>query len=245
MLRTLFSSVASKAFSAPSASRAVSTSAIRLGGSGALNNHRNTEYNNEDTPFEFTPENYERVKHILSKYPDHYKRSATIPLLHLAQRQNKGWVSLAAMNHIAAILEIPPMKVYEVATFYTMFNRAPVGKYHIQICTTTPCMLGGSKKIEEALQKALGVHYGETTEDGLFTLTEVECLGACVNAPMMQINDDYYEDLTPETTVNILNQLREGKQPKVGPQTSRRNCEGPQGQTTLLGEVPGPYCRPI
>jgi NADH dehydrogenase (ubiquinone) flavoprotein 2 len=133
-----------------------------------------------------------------------------MPLLDLGQRQ-LGYTSISVMNEVGRILEMPPMRVYEVATFYTMYNRSPVGKFHVQVCTTTPCMLGGcgSDVIMKAVEKELGVHAGATTEDGLFTFIEVECLGACVNAPMVQINDDYYEDLTPESVTTLLRALRD------------------------------------
>lgn len=147
---------------------------------------------------------------ILKRYPPQYKKAAVMPLLDLGQRQH-GWTSISVMNEVARILEMPPMRVYEVATFYTMYNRSPVGKFFLQVCTTTPCMLGGcgSDAIMKAVQEHLGIHSGETTEDKLFTLLEVECLGACVNAPMVQINDDYYEDLTPESIVTLLKALKD------------------------------------
>ncbi|XP_065390293.1 NADH dehydrogenase [ubiquinone] flavoprotein 2, mitochondrial isoform X17 [Macaca fascicularis] len=122
-----------------------------------------------------------------------------------------------ALFVVAEVLQVPPMRVYEVATFYTMYNRKPVGKYHIQVCTTTPCMLRNSDSILEAIQKKLGIKVGETTPDKLFTLIEVECLGACVNAPMVQINDNYYEDLTPKDIEEIIDELKAGKIPKPGP----------------------------
>lgn len=155
------------------------------------------------------------------------------------------------MNEVAKILEMPPMRVYEVATFYTMYNRSPVGKFFVQVCTTSPCMLGGcgSDKIMKAIEGHLGIHSGEMTEDKLFSLLEVECLGACVNAPMMQINDDYYEDLTPESTVQLLKALKDSvtisgydvsKVPRPGPQKredgQRSTCENVKGRTTLLEE---------
>jgi NADH dehydrogenase (ubiquinone) flavoprotein 2 len=136
-----------------------------------------------------------------------------MPLLDLGQRQH-GYTSISVMNEVARLLSMPPMRVYEVATFYTMYNRTPVGRFHLQVCTTTPCMLGGcgSDKIMRAMEDYLGVKPGQTTEDGVFTFVEVECLGACVNAPMVQINDDYYEDLTPESVVVLLKALRESVQ---------------------------------
>ncbi|KAE8598364.1 hypothetical protein XENTR_v10016805 [Xenopus tropicalis] len=141
---------------------------------------------------------------------------------------------------VAEVLEMPAMRVYEVATFYTMFNRKPVGKYHVQICTTTPCMLCNSDSILEAIEKKLGIHVGETTSDKLFTLTEVECLGACVNAPMVQINDNYYEDLTPKDIENIIDELKAGKVPTPGPRNGRFSCEPAGGLTSLTGPPKGP-----
>ncbi|MCJ1469035.1 NADH:ubiquinone oxidoreductase 24 [Pseudocyphellaria aurata] len=146
---------------------------------------------------------------ILKRYPPQYKKAAVMPLLDLGQRQH-GFTSISVMNEVARLLEMPPMRVYEVATFYTMYNRDPVGRFHLQACTTTPCQLGGcgSDAIMEAITNHLGIHPGQTTADKLFTFSEVECLGACVNAPMVQINDDYYEDLTPESIVQLLNALQ-------------------------------------
>lgn len=158
-----------------------------------------------------------------------------MPLLDMAQRQNNNWCSLPVMNYVADFLEMERMRVYEVATFYTMFNRDPVGKYFVQVCTTTPCELCGSGEIVKAVEEHLGIKVGETTEDKLFTLVEVECAGACVNAPTFCINDDYYEDLTPETAKKILDDLKAGKTPKVGPQVSnRKTCEPNGGATSLL-----------
>lgn len=174
-----------------------------------------------------------------------------MPLLDLGQRQH-GWTSISVMNEVARILEMPPMRVYEVATFYTMYNRSPVGKYFVQVCTTTPCMLGGcgSDVVMKAIEEFLGVKSGGMTEDKLFSLLEVECLGACVNAPMMQINDDYYEDLTPETAVQVLKALKDSatisghdatKIPRPGPQPrdghQRMTCENRQGKTSLTSEM--------
>jgi len=151
-----------------------------------------------------------------------------MPILDLGQRQH-GFTSLSVMNEVARILEMPPMRVYEVATFYTMYNRSPVGKFHVQLCTTTPCQLGGcgSDAIVKAMTSHLGIHPGQTTPDGLFTLVEVECLGACVNAPMVQINDDYYEDLTPESSVQLLQALKDSA-------NEIANAEG--GKGALTGE---------
>jgi len=212
-----------------------------LSSEDAVYQHRDTPDNNPYTPFDFTEENMKVIKQIVAKYPINYKQSAIGPLLDLAQRQH-GWLPLAAMNKVAKILEIPPMTVYEVATFYSMFHRHKVGKYKLEVCTTTPCNLGGcgSHVIMETLKKELGLQIGETTKDGLFTLSEVECLGACVNAPMLQIGDHYYENLTPETTVRLIQTLKNGKQPTPGPQNGQKGCEGPRGKTSLFGEPPGP-----
>ncbi|KAL9582708.1 MAG: hypothetical protein Q9203_005379 [Teloschistes exilis] len=177
--------------------------------SDALQVHRDSPQNNPSIPFEFNAINQKLIAEILKRYPPQYKKAAVMPLLDLGQRQH-GFTSISVMNEVAKILEMPPMRVYEVATFYTMYNRDPVGRFHLQACTTTPCQLGGcgSDKIMEAIESHLGVGPGSTTEDGMFTFSEVECLGACVNAPMVQINDDYYEDLTPESMVTLLKALQ-------------------------------------
>lgn len=211
--------------------------------SDAASRHYDTNDNTESTPFDFTAENVVKIKQILDKYPQGYQQSGIMPLLDLAQRQCGGWVPVAAMNKIAKMLSVPPMKVYEVASFYTMFNRTKVGKHFVQVCTTTPCMLRGSGAIVDACKKYLHIDLGETTADGMFTLTEVECLGACVNAPMMQIGDHFYEDLTPETTVSVLKTLKEGGKPKLGPQTHRKAAEGPQGKTSLFADPTPPPIR--
>jgi len=183
--------------------------------------------------------NSKEAEKILGKYPKNYKASAIIPLLWLAQRQNSNWIPLAAMNKIAEITEVAPIRVYETCTFYTMFNREPVGKYHVQVCCTTPCMLRGAYDILEACEKELGVgRHNETTPDKVFTLIEVECLGACVNAPMVQINDDFFEDLTPESMKKLLHDLRDGKPVKIGPQNHRKNSEGPLGRSSLKTSPP-------
>ncbi len=166
------------------------------------------------------------VENILAKYPKARKKSAIMPLLDLAQRQNENWVSKDIIAAIAEIVEVPEIKVYEVASFYTMYNLKPVGKYLIQFCKTTPCMLRGIDEIMKAAQEKLGIKINETTEDNLFTLKEVECLGACVNAPMVQINDDFVEDLTIENFNKILDDLKAGKAFKVGSQVGRQ-CSAP------------------
>jgi len=183
--------------------------------------------------FEFTAETMAKADAIIAKYPNGRQASAVMPLLDLAQRQNDNWLPRAAMDYVGGLLSMPPIRVYEVATFYTMYNLAPVGKNFVQVCTTTPCWLRGSADIVDACKQELGIELGETTDDGLFTMIEVECLGACVNAPMIQVNDDYYEDLTPETTKAILKALRNGEKPKVGPQIDRKTSEPVDGLTTL------------
>ncbi|XP_072013591.1 NADH dehydrogenase [ubiquinone] flavoprotein 2, mitochondrial-like [Amphiura filiformis] len=198
--------------------------------------HRDTPDNNPDTPFEFTPDNLKRVNDIIANYPEGHKQAAVIPVLDLAQRQH-GWTPLSAMHKVAEILDMPKMRVYEVATFYTMFNRKPVGKYHVQICTTTPCMLRDSDSIKDTLIRKLGIKVGETSKDNLFTLSEVECLGACVNAPMVQINDNYYEDLEVKDMEEIIDDLKAGRTPKPGPRSGRFACE-PHGGLTSLTEPP-------
>jgi len=224
---------------ASSSSRSLRTSAAARGGGGVMV-HRDTPENNENTPFEFTAENKSRAEAIMSIYPDGHKRAAVIPLLDLAQRQNGGWLPIAAMHHVAEFIGMPRMRVYEVATFYTMFIRQPVGKYHVQICTTTPCWLRGSDEILEAIKKNIGVGVGGTSQDKMFTLSEVECLGACVNAPMVQINDDYYEDLTVKDMDEILNDLRAGKVPPKGPRSGRFAAEPFGGLTSLTEPPTGP-----
>ncbi|KAF2671051.1 respiratory-chain NADH dehydrogenase 24 kDa subunit [Microthyrium microscopicum] len=213
--------------------------------SDALFVHRDTPENNTSIPFTFSPQNETLITEILARYPPQYKKAAVMPLLDLGQRQH-GFTSLSVMNEVAKRLDMPPMRVYEVATFYTMYNRSPVGKYHVQCCTTTPCMLRDSDAVMKGIQDHLGVTPGHTTKDGLFTFSEVECLGACANAPMVQINDDFYEDLTYETTIDLLKALqaaegatgaqRAAKLPKPGPKSGRESCENSAGLTNLTGE---------
>lgn len=202
---------------------------------------------------------------LIRKYPENWRASAMLPLLDLTQQENGGWLSLSAMNKVAEVLRVPEIRVYEVATFYTMYNRSKVGKYHIQVCGTTPCMLQGSRGIEAALRERLGVEVGETTADGLFTLSEMECMGACVNAPMIAVADytkgvegftyQYYEDLTPADAVAIVDTLAAGGTPKPGSQY-RRVCEPAgcvadekwkpsQGTTTLTSPPNKPFCRDL
>ena len=175
--------------------------------------------------FKFTEENINLAKHYIAKYPVGRQQSAVLPLLEMAQRQHNNWLPIAAIDYVANMLEMPSIKVFEVATFYTMFNLAPVGKHHLQICGTTPCWLRGAEQIKDACIARLGIDLGETTKDELFTLSEVECLGACANAPMVQINDDFYEDLDPQSITAIIDSLSAGQKPKKGSQTGRKSSE--------------------
>jgi len=192
--------------------------------------------------FAWTPENAKEVERILGRYPPGRQHSAIIPLLHLAQYQmgaatGHAWLPVPVIEFVAKAIEMPYIRAYEVATFYTMFNLAPVGRFHVQVCGTTPCMLRGSDDVMKAC-KDKGLKKGAMTADDLFTLSEVECLGACANAPMVQINDDNYEDLTYEATVAILEALARGETPKPGPQNGRQvSC--PEGGPTTLLEVTG------
>ena len=185
--------------------------------------------------FEFTPENLEEAKAHIAKYPKGRQASAVLPLLDLAQRQHAGWLPRAAMDHVAEMLGMAPIRVYEVATFYTMLNLRPVGRYLLQACTTTPCWLAGSDAVVAACEKKLGIGIGETTADGLFTLVEVECLGACVNAPILQVNDDYYEDLGGPATEALIDKLRAGSAPPPGSAEGRQGSAPKSGPKTLLG----------
>ena len=175
--------------------------------------------------FIFSKENKKRITEILLKYPDDRKASALLPLLDLAQRQNGNWLPKVAILEISKVLKLPYIKVLEVATFYTMYNLSPVGKNLLQVCTTTPCWLRGSDDIVSICKNKLGINFGETTKDNKFTLLEVECLGACSNAPMIQINDDYYEDLEKESMSKIIEDLTNGKKLKIGPQSDRKGAE--------------------
>ena len=185
------------------------------------------ENNNNLKKFEFTKKNLEEVERIFAKYPDDQKASAVMPLLDLAMRQIGGWITESAMKYISNLINVPYIRVYEVASFYSMFNLEPIGKNFIQICTTTSCWLRGSDDILKLCKKYLNIENNQTTKDGLFTLKEVECLGACVNAPMIQINDNYYEELNKDSLLNILNKLKEGKEVNIGPQTKKRKGAEP------------------
>ena len=182
--------------------------------------------------FAFTPDNLAWAKAKIEKYPPGRQQSAVIPLLWKAQDQCGGWLPKPAIEAVAELLGMAKIRVLEVATFYTMFNLSPVGKYHVQFCGTTPCLLRGANGLKKVLHERIGEE-NEVTADGKFSWVEVECLGACVNAPMVQINADYYEDLTPETMTRILNELATGKTPKPGPQIDRQNSAPVGGPNTL------------
>ncbi|KIJ27438.1 hypothetical protein M422DRAFT_71656 [Sphaerobolus stellatus SS14] len=246
MLRAILPAVRNvrvKTIASASVSRALSTSARRS--SDALFQHRDTAYNNPKIPFEFNKENMPRAKEIISHYPPQYKKAAVIPLLDLGQRQNKGFTSISVMNYVAKLLEMPPMRVYEIATFYTMFNREPIGDNFVQVCTTTPCMLRGAQEILDTTLKHLSLSTpGQTTKDGKFTVIEVECQGACSNAPMFVVGDDFYEDLTPASTKKVLDAFAKGEKPKPGPQSGRHTSENSAGLTALTEPPygPGEFC---
>lgn len=175
--------------------------------------------------FTFSEENLGKARAILEKYPAGRQTSALLPLLMLAQGQSGGWLPQPALDYVADFLDMPPIRVYEVATFYTMFNLEPVGRHHIEVCTNISCWLRGSEEIVDTCRRKLGIDVGETSADGLFTLSEAECLGACVNAPMAQIGVDYYEDLSPETMERIIDALRRGETPRAGSQIGRKSSE--------------------
>jgi NADH-quinone oxidoreductase subunit E len=185
--------------------------------------------------FAFTPENKALAEKMIAKYPAGRQASAVVPLLDLAQRQVGGWLPRAAMDYVAAVLDMAPIRVYEVATFYSMFNLKPVGKYLLQVCRTTPCWLRGADQLTETCQRNLGIGLKETTPDGKFTLVEVECLGTCVNAPVVQINDDFYEDLDPAKMEKLLDALAKGMPVTPGSQSGRQGSAPDGGPTTLLG----------
>jgi len=190
--------------------------------------------------FAFTAENLEKAKKIIAKYPQGRQQSAVMPLLDLAQRQSGNWLPRAAMDYVADFLEMPRIKAYEVATFYSMYNLKPVGKHFVQVCTTIPCGLVGADGIVDACKKHLGIGLGETTADGQFTLIEVECLGACVNAPMLQINNEhFYEDLDANSTRELIEALRRGETPPPGTRVKRQTSAPIGGATTLTTSKSG------
>ena len=185
--------------------------------------------------FEFNDRNIELAKKMINNYPEGKQQSAVMSLLYLAQRQNNNWIPLAAMKYIAKFLNMPYIKVYEVATFYSMYNLSPVGKFFYQVCTTTPCMLRGAYKLVEVCKKKISNKENEISSDGNSSWMEVECLGACINAPMIQINDEYYEDLDEKKLENIIEQTMKGKTPKPGSYRGRVNSEPENNRTTLVG----------
>ena len=191
-------------------------------------------YKNQPEKFEFTSDSLKAAQFIIEKYPKGKQQSAVMALLYIAQRQNDNWIPLAAMKYIAKFLSMPYIKVYEVATFYSMYNLAPVGKYFVQVCTTTPCMIRGAYKLVEACKEKISENENELSKDKSCSWMEVECLGACVNAPMVQINDDYYEDLDKEKTLKILDEILSGKKPKPGSYRGRLNSEPENNRKTLL-----------
>ena len=184
--------------------------------------------------FEFNKENLLIAEKEIKKYPSDKKASAVLALLYLAQNQNDNWIPLSAIKYIANFLGISYIQVYEVSTFYSMFNLSPVGKYFVQVCTTTPCMIRGSKKIVDVCKKHISKNQNELSENKICSWMEVECLGACVNSPMIQINQDYYEDLDEKTSEEIILSLLNDKQPKSGSSKNRKNTSPENGKTTLL-----------
>jgi NADH-quinone oxidoreductase E subunit len=184
--------------------------------------------------FEFSKDNLHEAENIIKQYPKNRKASAVLALLYLVQKQHDNWIPLAAIKYVAKFLEIPYIQVYEVATFYSMFNLAPVGKYFVQICTTTPCMIRGSNKVIDVCKKHIANNQNELSKNKLCSWTEVECLGSCVSAPMMQINQDYFEDLDEQKTEEIIQMLLNDKFPKPGSYRNRKNTAPEKGRTTLL-----------
>ena len=184
--------------------------------------------------FEFSAENLLISKKIIKNYPEGRQQSSVMALLYLAQKQNSNWIPLVALKYIAKLLEMPYIKVYEVATFYSMYNLSPVGNYFIQVCTTTPCMIRGAYKLIEACKEKISNNQNELSNDKSCSWVEVECLGACVNAPLMQINDDYYEDLNKEKTLKIIDQILNGESPIPGSYRGRLNSEPENNRKTLM-----------
>ena len=189
---------------------------------------------NQPKNFEFNSSSLEEAKNIVNNYPKGKQQSAVMALLYIAQKQNNNWIPLAAMKYIAKLLNMPYIKVYEVATFYSMYNLSPVGKYFIQVCTTTPCMIRGANKLVEACKEKISKNETELSNNKICSWVEVECLGACVTAPMMQINDDYYEDLDKEKTLKILDKILNDEKPKPGSYRGRINNEPENNRKTLM-----------
>jgi len=184
--------------------------------------------------FEFSQDNLQEAENIIKKYPKNRKASAVLALLYLVQKQHDNWIPLAAIKYVAKFLEIPYMQVYEVATFYSMYNLSPVGKYFVQVCTTTPCMISGAEKLVEVCKNKISQNQNELSANKICSWMEVECLGACVNAPMLQINDDYFEDLDKEKTKEIINMILNDEFPKSGSYKNRKSSEPESGRTTLI-----------
>jgi len=184
--------------------------------------------------FEFSQVNLQEAENIIKQYPKNRKASAVLALLYLVQKQHDNWIPLAAIKYVAKFLEIPYIQVYEVATFYSMFNLAPVGKYFVQVCTTTPCMIRGTNKVLDVCKKHIAKNQNELSKNKLCSWTEVECLGSCVSAPMMQINQDYFEDLDEKKTEEIIQMLLNDNFPKPGSYRNRKNTAPEKGRTTLL-----------
>ena len=184
--------------------------------------------------FEFSKENLGEASNIIKNYPHGKQQSAVMALLYIAQRQNDNWIPLTAMKYIGKILSVPYIKVYEVATFYSMYNLSPVGKYFLQVCTTTPCMIRGAYDLVSVCKKKISEKQNEISKDNSCSWVEVECLGACINAPMMQINDDYYEDLDIKKTEKIIDQIKNGEKPEPGSYRGRKNSEPENNRKTLL-----------
>lgn len=190
-------------------------------------------------PFAFTLENEAWAKKQVAKYPEGRQASAVMPLLWRAQSQRGGWLSKEAIEYVANYLAMPYIRVLEVASFYTMYNLKPVGRHVVEVCTTTPCWLRGSDEVVKACKKSLGIGFGETTADGEFTLLEVECAGACVNAPLIAVDNKYYEDLNFDRTTALLDAFKKGETPKPGPQVDRVTSAPEGGATTLTEMVKG------
>ena len=193
-------------------------------------------YEKQPNDFKFTNENLKKMEEIFKKYPEKNKKSAVMPLLYLAQKQNDNWIPLAAMKYIAKLLSMPYISVYEVATFYTMYNLSPVGKYFVQVCTTTPCLIRGADKLVKLCKKMITPKENEISKNGNCSWMEVECLGACVSAPMIQVNENYYEDLNEKNTLEILDSLMKDKPLKSGSYRGRKNTSPESLQTTNGGK---------
>ena len=189
---------------------------------------------NQPDFFQFSEENLNKAKKIIKKYPEKKQASALMPLLYLVQKQNENWIPLVAMKYLAKMLAIPYIQVYEVATFYSMYNLSPVGKYFVQVCTTTPCMIRGAEKLVDVCKNKISQNQNELSTNKTCSWMEVECLGACVNAPMMQINEDYFEDLNEEKTKKIIDMMLNDGSPKSGSYKNRKSSEPESGRTTLI-----------